>query len=101
MATVGEVKAQLSHAVTKAGEGYASLDTAREAIGAAIESFREAAEAAGVASDGTEHDTINSAVVRYISAENSARSMIGSLEDAQNTAMAGNNLAEEYMGMLG
>ena len=101
MATVGEVKAQLSHATMKAGEGYASLETAREAIGAAIETFHEAFEAAAVAADGTQDDTINSAVARFVSAEASARALIDTLDEAQSAAMAGNDLAEEYMGMLG
>lgn len=101
MASVGEVKALLSHAIMRGGEGHASLEAIRTNVGEAIEAFKEAAEHVGVASDGTTHEDVHGAVARYIEAESKARAIIQFIDDAQNAALAANNFCETYMGMLG
>ncbi len=98
MATAGEMRAHLAHCTMKAGEGYASLETAKENIGAAIEAFKEAYEVAAVATDGHEHPSAAATVQLYIEAESHARAMIGKLEEAQSAAMGGNEAAQMYMG---
>lgn len=101
MASVGEVKAHLSHAIMRGGEGYAALEGIRTAVGEAIESLKEASEVMGVVSDGTMDDDIHAAVARYIEAESKARAIIQFVDDAQAAAMTANESAGRYLGMLG
>lgn len=101
MATVGEVKQLLAHAMMRGGEGWSSLEAVRVNVGATIEAYKEAAEAVGIVSDGTMDDGINGAVVRYIEAESKARAIMQFIEDAQNASLAAQNQVEQYMGMLG
>lgn len=101
MATIGEVKALLSQAIMRSGEGYAALQAIRVNVGEAAEAFKEAAEASGIVSDGTVDEFVNGAVARYYEAESKARAIMQFIDDAQDAAMGANNMAETYMGMLG
>ncbi len=101
MASVGEVKTLLSHAIMRGGEGHASLEAIRTNVGEAIEAFKEAAEHVGVASDGTAASELQDSVARYIEAESKARAIIQFIDDAQGAAMAAGQMSETYMGFLG
>ncbi len=100
MATAGEMRAHLAHCIQRSGEGYASLEIAKENIGAAIEAFKDAFEVAAMAAEGAQHDSAAATVQLYIEAESLARAMIGQLEEAQQAAMGGNEAAQMYMGGL-
>lgn len=100
MATVGEIRAQLSHAIMRGGEGWQSLQSAKELIGAAIEAFHDSFEVTSVAAEGAEGGDINFAMRKYIEAESDARAVMQKVEDAQDAALGGNESAELYMSML-
>ena len=94
------MREQLAYCVQKAGEGHAALEAAKENIGAAIETFRQAFEVAAMTADSAQHDSAAAAVQLYIEAESHARALMGQIEEAQQAAMGGNEAAEMYMGGL-
>ena len=98
MASVGEIRAQLAECIRLAGEGYASLDGVKEGIGAAIECFNQAAQLAALTAEGGLHEAGPNAVRLYTEAESHARAMMQQIEEAQSSAMGGNEAAEMALG---
>lgn len=100
MASAGELRAQCQHSMLKAGEGYASLDLAREYVANAVEAFYDAAQMAAQTAEQSGADETAAAVRLYMEAESHARVMYASLEEAQSSAMGGNEATEMYAGGL-
>lgn len=100
MTTIGEVRSQLSHCIMRGGEGWQSMQSAKELIGAAIEAFHDAYTTCSSVADGAFGDGIEHALRRYVEAESEVRAMMQKCEDAQDAALAANESAEQYMAML-
>jgi len=100
MASVGEVRAHLSSAVMRAGEGIGALEQAREYVGGAIEAFQDAGQSASAAFEGSGNDDAAAAMTLYIEAESHVRAMMGKLEEALQAALAANEHCETYMGII-
>jgi hypothetical protein len=98
MASVGEVRAHLSSAVMRAGEGIGALQQAREFIGGAIEAFEDAGNSASAAFEGSGTEYASAAMTLFIEAESDARAMMAKLEEALEAASGGNENCETYMG---
>ena len=100
MATAGELRAQCAHSIQRAGEAYASLETARENIGAAIEALHDAGQMAALTAEESSSDATSAALRLYMEAESHARAMYAQLEEAQSSAAGGNEATESYAGGL-
>lgn len=101
MATVGEIKALLAEVIERAGAAWQAVEAEKYNLGGAIEQAYQAVQIAAMVYEGTGHPMASMTIAQLNKAESEGRESYAKLEEMQESLLAAQQQAQEYMGILG